>query len=417
MGFYEFTIYSVVKRNAKVHGGRLAWISGSQRITHRQFLEKVDQLTCGLLGVGLVKGDRIGVLSQNSPEFVYLYGAAAKIGAVMLPINSRLNPEEVEYIISDGSPKIIFIGPEFQAMIAPLISKFNFVKKRYTMGRSEGNFAAFNDLMENDGVCPEFDVHSDDPYVIFYTAAVAGRPRGAVLSQRGLLVSNLQNMYYLGLTEKDCNISMLPLFHVAGLGWSLMVMHAGGLNIIVPKFDVDLVLKHIQEDKVTILGEFPPMLSMLLDKAQEDNYDLSSLRVAMGMDHPDTIKRFEKMTRATFWTAYTQSETSGAFVTSAPYFAKPGSAGLPSVMAEVEIVDEYGNFVETEKPGEIVVRGPMVFKGYWNREKDNEYTFRGGWHHTGDMGRFDADGYLWYVGRKAERNLSNLEAKMFTRQR
>jgi len=185
---------------------------------------------------------------------------------------------------------------------------------------------------------------------------------------------------------------------------ALNVMQAGGSNILIPKFDVDLALKHIQEDKVTFFAEFPPMLQTLLEKTEEDNCDLSSLRHVAGLDQPDTVKRFEEMSGATFWSLYGQSETSG-FVSLAPYFERPGSAGVPCCMAEVEIVDDYGNILETGKSGEIVIRGPMVFKGYWNLEKDNEYTFRDGWHHTGDKGHLDKDGYLWYAGRKAEKEL------------
>ena len=404
MGLYDYGVYQVIKRNARALKDRIALISGDQRISYRQFLENVDRLACGLIEVGLERGDRIGVLALNSLEYVYLYGAAAKIGAIMLPINWRLNPQEVEYVVSDGSPKVVFAGPEFQAMIAPLISRCGFIAKHFSMGEAEGDFSAFNELMENDGIYPELDVISDDAYVIIHTAAVAGKSRGATLSQKGLIYFNLQLMYSLRLTEWDCNLGMLPLFHVGGLSTTLSVMQAGGANIILPKFDVDLALKHIEEDKVTIFGEFPPMLTTLLDKSQEANYDLSTLRAVVGLDQPDTVKRFEQFTKATFWASYGQTETSG-LVSLAPYFERPGSAGIPGFMAEVEIVDDYGNILETGKTGEIVVRGPMVFKGYWNLEKDNEYTFREGWHHTGDMGSFDSDGYLWYKGRKAEKDL------------
>jgi acyl-CoA synthetase (AMP-forming)/AMP-acid ligase II len=258
--------------------------------------------------------------------------------------------------------------------------------------------------MENDGDCPESDVHSDDAYVIIHTAAVAGKPRGAICSHAGLLVANLQSMCCWHLTDKDCYLIVLPLFHLAGLGTTLNVMHAGGKNVILPRFDPDLVLKHIQEDKVTIFFAFPPMLTTLLDRNEELNYDLSSLRIVTGLDQPDTIKKFEELTGSTFWSAYGQSETSG-LVTLAPYFERLGSAGLTGFMAEVEVMDEHGNILGRDKTGEIIVRGPMVFKGYWNPEKANEYTFRDGWHHTGDMGRFDGDGYLWYVGRMPERDL------------
>ncbi len=364
----------------------------------------MDRLAYGLTHIGLKRGDRIGVLALNSLEYVYLYGAAAKIGVIMLPVNWRLNPQEVEYVISDGSPRVLFVGPEFHDTISPLLSKFSSIEKCYSTGKGEGNFRGFYGLMENDGICAELNAFSHEPYVIIYTAAVSGKPRGATLSQKGLIYFNLQLMISLRLTEKDCNLGMLPLFHVGGLSTTLSVIQAGGTNIILSKFDADLALRHIQEDKVSLFGEFPPMLTTLLDKAHETNCDLSSLRAVVGLDQPDTVKRFEEVTGGTFWASYGQTETSG-LVSLAPYFERPGSAGLPCFMAQVEIMDDYGNIMEAGKTGEIVVRGPMVFNGYWNLNKDNAYSFRKGWHHTGDTGSFDTDGYLWYKGRKSEKEL------------
>ena len=404
MGLYDYTIYSMIKRNARVDGNRIAFISGEEKITYRQFLEKVDRLACGLSGIGLKRGDRIGVLAFNCLEFVCLYGAAAKLGAIMLPINWRLNPQEVEYIISDGSPKVIFMGPEFQALITPLISKFSFIEKGYTIGEPSKNFSPFNDLMKNEGVCPEVDVPSDNAYVIIYTAAIHGKPRGATISHQNMLFSNFQFMYRWRLTAEDTHILVMPLYHNFGLCLTLTVMQAAGLNIIIPKFDVDLTLKHIQKDRVTIFCEFPPMLTTLLDKAQEANYDLSSLRIVLGLDRPEVAKRLEELPGAIFWTGYAQTETTG-FIALAPYFERLGCAGKPGFAAEVEIMDDWGRRMKTGQTGEIVIRGPMVFKGYWNLEKDNEYTFRESWHHTGDLGRFDSDGYLWYLGRKPEKEL------------
>jgi long-chain acyl-CoA synthetase len=179
---------------------------------------------------------------------------------------------------------------------------------------------------------------------------------------------------------------------------------AGGTNVLLPKFDSDQALEVIQEHKVTIFAEFPPMLMSMLDRNRELQCNLSSLRHVAGMDLPDTVKRFEEESGATFWVGFGQSETSGV-VTMAPYFERLGSAGRPCMMSEVRIVDEHDHFVETEKSGEIVVRGPAVFKGYWNLEKETEHTFRKGWHHTGDMGRLDADGYLYHMGRVPEKEL------------
>jgi len=400
----NYNIFSFIKRNARIYGNRIALISGNERITHGQFLEKVNQLSCGLMDAGVEKGDRIAILSQNSLEYVYLCGAAAKIGAILLPINWRLDSEEIEYIISDGTPKIIFVSSEFQDRIKPLISNLGFIKKTYALGQANGFFEAFSDLMISEGICPEGKIRSDDDYVIIYTAAVEGRPKGALLSHQNVIASNLQSIYYWALSREDVHLLVLPIFHIAGLGMVLSVMQVGGSNIIIPKFDVDLALRHIQEDKVTVFWEFPPILKTLLEKVKEGNYDLSSVRHVIGLDHPDIIKKFEEISGATFGSGYGQSETSGIF-SFAPYFERPGSAGLPSFIVEAEIVDDFDNFVETGQAGEIVIRGPVVFKGYWKLEKENAYIFRNGWHHTGDMGCFDADGYLWYRGRTPAKEL------------
>ncbi len=404
MGIRDYTIYSIIKRNAKVDSSRIALISGEKKITYGQFLEKVDRLACGLLKIGLKKYDRIGVLASNSLEYVYLYGAAAKIGAIMLPINWRLNPQEIEYILSDGSPRVVFVGSDFQAIVTPLISKFGFIERCFTMDEPLGDFASFDGLMENDGICPDVDISCDDNYFIIYTAAIHGRPRGATLSHQNIITSNLHIMYCWQVTKEDAHILTLPLFHLFGLCLTFSVMQAGGTNIIIPRFEVDLTLKCIQEDRATILGEFPPMLDSLLDKAQESNYNLSSLRIVLGLDRPETIKRLEANTKATFWAAYAQAETT-SFITLAPYSEKPGSSGTLGFIADVEITDRHGRIMETGKSGEIVVRGPTVFNGYWNLKEDNEYTFRDNWHHTGDMGHFDKDGYLWYDGRSQEKEL------------
>lgn len=404
MGLYDYTLYSVIKRNARVNANRICLVLGTQKITFTQFLEKVDRLSCGLLDAGLKRGDRIGVLGYNSLEYLYLYGAAAKTGTILIPINWRLDSEEIKYIISDGTPKTLFVSSEFQDMMKQLIPQFDFIEKSYALDQANGFFDAFNDLMEKKSVCPHVDICSDDNYVIIYTAAVGGKLRGVALSHNNLIASNVQTMYHLSLTPHDVHLLVLPLFHVAGLGTALSVLQSGGTNVVLPRFNVDSALQHIKDDKVSVFGTFSPMLKILLESANAVNSNLSSIRHAFGLEDPDIIRKFEEMSGATFWTAYGQSETSG-LISFAPYFERPGSAGVPSFLAESGIVDDNGNMLEANQPGEIVVRGPMVFSGYWNLEEDNAYTFRGGWHHTGDLGYFDTDGYLWYSGRSPEKEL------------
>jgi acyl-CoA synthetase (AMP-forming)/AMP-acid ligase II len=207
------------------------------------------------------------------------------------------------------------------------------------------------------------------------------------------------------LTPDDVNLGVLPLFHVAGLGMLLASQYAGGATLVTPKFDAGAALAVIQSERVTMLAEFPPILTTLLDAAEGRPADLTSLRIATGLDSPETMARFERLCpQARFWSVFGQSETSG-FVTMGRFRDKPGAAGKPTLLATVAILDDADKPVAIGEVGEIAVRGPTVFKGYWNCDADTAFTFRNDWHHTGDQGAFDAEGYLWYKGRSPAKEL------------
>lgn len=404
MGLHDYTIYSLIQRNSRLHADQPALVFGEEKILYRQLLDRVDRLAAGLQRIGLQKGERIGVIAQNDPAFFYLYGAAAKIGAVMLPINWRLNPEEVDYIIADGRPKVIFVATQFQQLSASLITSADFIRKTYSPGASYGDFAAFEELMGDKSDDVPVNVNGEDPYVIIHTAAVGGKPRGAVLTHSNMIAANLQSMVAWNLTDTDCHLCALPLFHIAGLGACLNILHAGGCNVLMSKFDPDLALKHIQEQRVSLLPEFPPILSTLLERNKKLQYDLSSLRIVGGLDAPETIEQYEQQTGGTFWTGYGQTETTG-MITYGAFTAHPGTAGIPGVLTELAIMDEAGDILATGQTGEIVIRGPLTFQGYWNLEKETGHTFRYGWHHTGDLGLLDENGHLRYAGRMPEKEL------------
>lgn len=407
MSLRDFTLFNVIERNAQVHGDRLAFVAGDQRISHREYALRVERLAAGLAGIGLVAGDRVAVLAQNCLEYIDLYGAAARLGLILVPVNWRLSAEEIVYVITDTTPKVIVVGAEYLPVIDGARDRFSFVEKFFALGDATTAFAAFDDLVSagRDTNIPDVDISDESGFVIIHTAAVAGRPRGALLSHAGLLTANLQLIGCWNLSVQDVHLGVLPLFHLAGLGLMLAVQQAGGATVVLPRFDPQSVMRAISVEKVTLFAEFPPMLSTLLDKAAKDGDDMSSLRHLTGLDTPDTISRFESMyPSARFWATFGQSEVAGA-VTLSPFRDRPGSAGQPTVLNRVGVVDELDQLLPVGQIGEIVVRGPMVFCGYWNCDSDNEFGFRGGWHHTGDMGRFDDDGYLWYCGRTPAKEL------------
>ncbi|MGD2030733.1 MAG: AMP-binding protein, partial [Desulfobacterales bacterium] len=179
---------------------------------------------------------------------------------------------------------------------------------------------------------------------------------------------------------------------------------AGALNVNMAKFDAEKAVELIEEKKVSLCFDFSPILASILGAHEKTGKDIKSLRAVMGLDTPETIEKYQKSTGGTFYSIYGQTETTG-LVTMGRYNDRPGSAGKMIPLGEVKIVDDYDRPVPNGQVGEITVKGPLIFKGYWNLPEETAYTFREGKHHTGDLGRFDEDGFLWFSGRKAEKEL------------
>jgi long-chain acyl-CoA synthetase len=274
----------------------------------------------------------------------------------------------------------------------------------YQLGEAvAAGFTPFAALYRDAAPAPA-EVGPDDAFAAISTAAVDLVPRGAVLTHGNVIAANLTAMACFGLTPADRYLLALPMFHITALGTALAHMHAGGASVVVSRFDAEEAVRLIDRHHVTHLSDFPPVLSTLLDAAEKLGSRLPSLRDVAGLDAPPTIQRLHETTRAKFWTGFGQSETSG-FVSVQRVLDRPGAAGRPVPTAQVRVVDDYDREAAVGTPGEIVVRGPLVFQGYFGQPDVTAYTFRGGWHHTGDVGRFDADGYLHYVRRKPEKEL------------
>ena len=406
MGLHDFTFYDLVNRNAQCFKERSAWleVDDGRTLSFGQYKEQVDRLACGLQSSGVEKGDRIGVLGKNSLEYFLLYGGAAALGAIMLPINWRLSAEEVAFNLNDCEPKVVFADEEYQELIDGVKEKLPSVEKYFNLKAGAGNYLDFEALLDNQGDFDPPEVSTDDGYVIIHTAAVAGRPRGALLSHGNVLFADLHFDYLFSLTPEDVNLSLLPLFHVGGLFTATTSFHAGALNVNMSKFDAAQAVELIKEKKVSLLFDFAPILSSILEAHEESGIDIGTLKTVAGLDTPETIEKYQEMVGGTFYCMYGQTETS-CVATFSAYNDKPGSAGRAIPLAEVRLVDDYDRPVPVGQVGEIVMKGPMVFKGYWNLPEENEYTFREGWHHTGDTGRFDEEGFLFYAGRKAEKEL------------
>jgi len=406
MGVRDFTIYDFIYRNAQLYPNRDAIVFNERRLTHKEYKNKCDSFAAGLVKAGVQLGDRLGIVAHNSDEYMILYGAAAKIGAIVLAVNWRFQKDEVEFVLKDCTPKIVFAGADYQKTVGEIAKGSDFIEKCYGIGDGDlqAGFLSFDSLMDSPDGNDAPDFSEDAGFVIIHTAAVEGHPRGALLSHGNCIYSSLIAMGEYELDHEGCHMCILPLFHVAGLNLSIAMMHAAGKNVILERFDPELTLQLIEKEKGTVFFNFAPILGMIMDKYDEGSYDISSIKHLSGMDHPDNIKRFMGLAPdAMYHTGFAQTEAMG--VSGCPIAEKPGSAGKPTHLARVALFDDLDNEVPVGTPGEICVRSPTVFLGYWGLEEETAYTFRNGWHHTGDVGRFDEEGYLWYVKRKAQKEL------------
>ena len=404
MGGQVFTVYDMIARGASLHGEAPAVIQGETSLSFQEFKRRVDELAGGLAALGIGKGDRICVLAQNDTAYLVLYGACARLGILAYPINWRLTAEEVARVVDRAAPRMMVADAATLPGVIGWPASKPQVAHWYLFGRSGGQgFEPFDSLYGGAETASPA-VSAGDPFAAISTAAVDVVPRGAVLTHANVIAANLTAMGSMGITAADRYLVALPLFHITALGLSLAHMHAGGANVIVPRFDPEEAVRLIDRHGITHVSDFPPVLTSLLDAADKLGSALRSLTHVSGLDSPQTILRLHEKTGAQFWTGFGQSETSG-FVTLQRMSERPGASGKPVPLSQVALVDEEDRPVAVGTPGEIVVRGPLVFQGYFDQPEVTAHTFRNGWHHTGDVGRFDADGYLYYVKRKPEKEL------------
>ncbi len=397
----DLAFFDIYRKNARIFKDRCAVHWNQKDISYEDLFSQVQKLSAGLAGLGLSSGARIAVLSKNHPVFFDLFGAASVLGLCLVLINRRLSRDEIRHIIKDTTPEILICDQEMAPVAGELMPDFPFLKHRFVI---DGPDKTLPDLYPDAPEVSSGRIDMDAPFAIIHTAAVQGKPRGAVLSQANIILANLQIMHHYKLDPSKTHLNILPLFHIMGLNLGLGTLQAGGKNVILEKFDPAKALDLIQAQKVNLIGAFPPVLSSLLEAIDQGSPDLGSLDIAVGLETPETAKRWEAVTKSEFWTMYGQTETSG-LITFAPYFKRQGSAGQVSSLADIAIVDDLDTPLPCGETGEITVKGPLVFQGYWNAPSLNEFTFREGRHHTGDLGMLDSDGFLFFKGRKAEKEL------------
>ncbi|MBI9090963.1 MAG: AMP-binding protein [Desulfobacterium sp.] len=397
MSHHIFGIHDIFKRNARLFPDKTATKDRHGTLSFKALFDRTNALANGLSNLGIAKNDRIAILSMNRNDYLTLYGGAAALGAIVVPINWRLSDSEINYILKDASPQLL-VTDKTQA------NRCDFSGKQACFDTEGPDTAIPFEALLKEAVKTFPTPGNDDPFCLIYTAAIAGTPRGATLSHNNIISSNLQTAIAMALNPNDVYLNMLPLFHITGINLAFSVMQVGGGNVVMEKFDAPQALALTERERITLMASFPPILTTLLKTLETTPTDLSSLRIVTGIDAPETMLAFTQKTDSRFWALYGQSETSG-FATLSDSAERPGSAGREGTISKVAILDKNDMECPVDTMGEIGVRGPLVFQGFWDKGNLDRSSIRNGWHHTGDLGRIDPDGYLWFEGRKPEKEL------------
>ena len=385
-----------------------AVVAADRSLTFEQLNTRANRLVSVFRAYSLQPGAIIALLAKNELEYFEIHIAAMRAGLVLMPLNFRLALPELEYIIGDSKPKLLICGEAFVSIAESLA-----VEKKLTLG------AGYEALISS--AKPAGDRHwsilADAPFVILYTSGTTGRPKGTVISNRALFSRISANLFEYQLAVHDRFLMCLQLFHIGSIN-CLSHLYIGSTVVIIRDFDPAHVLALLSRHRITVALWVPTMINFMINTPEVEKADFSSLRLVVyggSPIPPVTLSRAVELMGCGFLQTYGMTETN------AITFLRPGdhdpankphrlaSAGMPSLGMETRVVDEQDSDVETGVLGEIVCRGAHLMDRYLNQPEATAEALRGGWMHTGDVGYFDAGGYLYVTDRKKDMIVSGGE--------
>jgi acyl-CoA synthetase (AMP-forming)/AMP-acid ligase II len=395
-------------------------IFDGKRWTYGQTSERVSKLANALKGLGIKKGDRLGMLEVNGSQYVEAYFAAAKVGAIFVPLNFRAKEKELNYMIGNAGAKMLIVGKRYLEMVDSIRSQLSTVEHCVSLGEIRGKWLSYEGLL---GSSPSDDVldeiGDEDITILMYTSGTTGRPKGVPLRHSGFVSYVLENVEPASPDVEERNLLTVPLYHVAGIQSMLAAVYGGRTLVLMRQFETEEWMRMVQQEKITRAMLVPTMLKWVIDNPAFKKYDLSSLKVitygAAPMPFEVIRKAIGEMPWVRFINAFGQTETASTITSLGPedhvLQGSPeeiekklkkltSSVGRPLSDVEVKIVDEQGNAVPANAVGEILARGPRVMRGYWeDEEKTRKVIAADGWLRTGDQGWMDEEGYIYLAGR------------------
>jgi len=402
-------IRNLLQTRVLEHGNKTFLISeiDGREFSYDAFLRLVSRMAGLLDSRGIKKSDVVSLLLPNSAEYIIAYFACWSIGAVAGPINSLLKSEEIEWTLANSESKLLLVGSDFLPKL-----EGRKTPEQVVLDDADDVTSGMTDQL------PDIEIDANDDAVIIYTSGTTGKPKGCLLTHENLVSNARQIVEWLGFGPDDRLLSVMPLFHMNAVSVTTMsALYAGGTTVISPKFSASRFWDIIDKYKITSFGSVATMLSMLLsrqesvvsDQTRSANSPLithhSSLKFAMCGSAPvpaEVLHRFEDTFDCLVVEGYGLSESTCRSTFNPPTKdRRPGSCGLP-IGNEMAIWDETNEPVADGELGEIVLRGPNIFRGYFKNEAATAKAFEGGWFHTGDIGYRDTDGFYFIADRKSD---------------
>jgi acyl-CoA synthetase (AMP-forming)/AMP-acid ligase II len=381
-------------------------VFGDAVVTYQEMVDVSAASAAGLHQRGVGAGDVVGLLSYNNTEFLATMFAANHLGAIVMPLNWRLAAPELSYILNHARARALVCHQALIELADEASRHLGGLARVSIADTDRAGWERFSDLGVGVPPWPRAHVQGDDIQRLMYTSGTTGRPKGVMITNANLAWKNYAHITEFGLTGADVGLACGPLYHVGALDLTTTSLIAVGATIILHRiFDAEQVVEEIERSRVTTLWMAPAMVRAVVDLPGVEERDLSSVRLLIGGGEKMPVPVIERLQRtlpsAWFADAYGLTETvSGdTFLDRASIRSKLGSVGRPCQYLELDIWDEAGASLPPGERGEVVLRGPKVFKGYWRDPGATSAAFAGGWFHTGDIGVRDDEGYLYIVDR------------------
>lgn len=406
-------LHSVLLASAEAHPDRNAFECHSATATYREFAAEVERLAAAMQDVlGVEKGDRVALLLGNDMAFPLTFFAAAAIGAVSVPINTRLVAKEIRFILENSGAKVVFVDPENWnecSRATGAAKKLQHIVLTEPVAEA-GDCLHLDDLLkQSDGAMREVGVEETDLAGLFYTSGTTGDPKGAMCTHRNF-ISNAINIHVVVETTPDeRGLICLPLAHPTACHSQMIAgVYAGSTSVILRRFNANETLSTIDKAGITTLAGVPTIYWLLLAQMKLHDYDLGTLEnfIYGGAPASSELVRSlrEAFPRVRLGNGYglTESSSLATFLSHEYAMEKPDSVGPPVPTVELRIVDDTGRNLVPGKIGEVLLKGANVVDGYWRDPAATRASFIDGWCHTGDLGRVDDEGFLHIVDRKKD---------------